>query len=39
MLQGATMAAASGASAAAFLNHSLISEDAELALSGHATSR
>jgi thioredoxin reductase len=39
MLQGAIMAAASGASAAAFLNHSLISEDAELALSGHVTSR
>ncbi len=39
VLQGAIMAAASGASAAAFLNHSLISEDAELAPSGHATTR
>jgi thioredoxin reductase len=39
MLQGAIMAAASGASAAAFLNHSLISEDAELAASGRAASR
>ena len=39
VLQGAIMAAASGASAAAFLNHSLISEDAELAPSEHAASR
>jgi thioredoxin reductase len=39
MLQGAIMAAASGASAAAFLNHSLISGDAELAASGRAASR
>jgi thioredoxin reductase len=35
MLQGAIMAASSGASAAAFLNHSLISEDAGAAASGH----
>jgi thioredoxin reductase len=39
MLQGAIMAASSGASAAAFINHSLISEEAELAASGHAASR
>jgi thioredoxin reductase len=35
MLQGAIMAASSGASAAAFLNHSLIAEDAEAAAFGH----
>jgi thioredoxin reductase len=35
MLQGAIMAAASGASAAAFINHSLIAEEAELAASAH----
>jgi thioredoxin reductase len=35
MLQGAIMAAASGASAAAFINHSLISEESELAASAH----
>jgi thioredoxin reductase len=34
MMQGAIMAAASGANAAAFLNHALISDDAAAATSG-----
>ena len=35
VLQGAIMAAAAGASAAAFINHSLVAQDVGLAASGH----
>ena len=39
MLQGAIMAAASGAGAAAFINHALCAEDAEAAAYGRAASK